>query len=689
MSRVRGARSLQGIVSTVVVLLVINGAMADTVDTCPEGFTCHWEGDVFVLHSEWNCELLEDMPVNTSRLTVSCDRPPCYVYKPYVDIAVNTSRLKVVCVIYDVNNPYASWNVLQVLSSYWSQHAILKTIDLVSHSRNVITFTDMGLFFPLLEHVSLTGIIDCGYTKGLLSLISHEHVKSIYATSGKQNTPFMSWCAISVSTIMPMNRTTSQLPIQHVGSQLEFISFNGALLYTGSLPYMSFPEREIQINDSSNVLRYVDMSSFQTSSCINIAFTGLHAIDYCNIQNIRSIDPDVLKEMHNVTVLLLGNNDLDYVVANDTENLLFRDNKHLKILDLAGCQLTEIPTKEFVHLQHLQQLNLSSNSLEAFHVELHTLNELIFLNLSTNKLKTVSAAMRVQLDQMAADRHVQVDISRNPFECTCSDIEFVLWVQNSRMIFQNKNNTFCTDHKSNSQPLFRIDTGQMENDCNLARYTSFITSSAEPTTENHKDNVLMTTLIATIVVFVLISVVLCVAYIYRWKCAYVWNRFKKCTTSTDVQLKEVVYDRDAFICYNSNDSGWVCHDLLDHLDSSGISTVIHHRDFLPGSVLEETIRESIDRSRFTVLVLSPDFLASNWCRLEMHIARNRIISEGRDVIVPIILREFPTSQMTRTLAGILSKSYLQWTDDKDGQALFWDKLITKLKHGGNLRPLEK
>ncbi|KAK2153708.1 hypothetical protein NP493_2272g00016 [Ridgeia piscesae] len=213
-----------------------------------------------------------------------------------------------------------------------------------------------------------------------------------------------------------------------------------------------------------------------------------------------------------------------------------------------------------------------------------------------------------------------------------------------------------------------------------------------PTTQSNSDNdgdkSLATYLIPATIIFVLIASVLCVARYYRWKCAYAWNRFKKCTTLTDVQLDEVVYDRDAFICYNSNDSGWVCHDLLDHLDSSGISTVIHHRDFLPGSVLEEMIRESIDRSRFTVLVLSPDFLASNWCRLEMHIARNRIISEGRDVIVPIILREFPTSQVTRTLAGILTKSYLQWTDDPEGQALFWDKLITKLKHGGNLRPLE-
>ena len=340
-SWVRGARSLQGLVSTVVVVLVINGAMADTVDTCPKGFRCHWEEDVFVLHSESSCGIIEYRRVNTSRLNVSSDRPLYDVYNPYVDMPVNASRLKVVCDLptYDVLNPYRAWDILEDISSGWSQHAILKSIDLVRHTRDVITFPDMELSFPLLEHVSLTGIIDCGYSYALLSLISHEHVKTIYATSVKKNLPFMSWCAVSVSTIMSMNRTTLYQPTLHVkvGSQLEFLSFNGALLYTASLPYMSFPEREIQINDSSSVLRYVDMSSFQTSSCINVAFIGFHAIDYCNIQNIRSIDPDVFREMHNVTVLLLGNNDLDYVVANDTENLLFRDNKHLKILDLADA----------------------------------------------------------------------------------------------------------------------------------------------------------------------------------------------------------------------------------------------------------------------------------------------------------------------------------------------------------------
>ncbi|KAK2192119.1 hypothetical protein NP493_38g04029 [Ridgeia piscesae] len=150
---------------------------------------------------------------------------------------------------------------------------------------------------------------------------------------------------------------------------------------------------------------------------------------------------------------------------------------------------------------------------------------------------------------------------------------------------------------------------------------------------------------------------------------------------------DVVYERDAFICYNSNDSAWVCNDLLKHLENRQVSTVIHQRDFLPGSILEDIIRESIAKCRYTVLVLSPDFLASNWCLLEMHLARAHVSSHVGGGIVAIILREFPLSQLTRTLEDILSKSYLKWTDSPHGQVLFWDKLVTKLRRGGNLRPL--
>ena len=85
----------------------------------------------------------------------------------------------------------------------------------------------------------------------------------------------------------------------------------------------------------------------------------------------------------------------------------------------------------------------------------------------------------------------------------------------------------------------------------------------------------------------------------------------------------------------------------------------------------------MESSRFTVLVLSPDFLSSNWCLFELDSARTHAISRGRDVIVPIILREFPTAPNSRHLADIFDRSYLKWTGDQEGKSMFSDKLITK------------
>ena len=800
------------VMSTVVVLLVLTCAMADTADTCPEHFKCHWEGDVFVLHCQQTNETVTskmaivtttDLPVIASRLKIVCDHQHVEMQLGFTNLyditdltlegadvnAIGSDIFRGVAnlsslvlrnlhwksIDYDcfesltylrsltldhlgrlefmhpdalkplvsleslsflhIALPYGGYvpalrgimsSTVQTLALHgmdssdpgvnmtplfrnWTCRATLKKVDLVNNRFRMTVMTNMGQYWrwPQLEHLSLTGnlITTTPYETplSLASIISDEHLKTIFVTGVKNSIAqpgAKALCAISVSTNVS-SLYHPEWPIKpiEVGSHLESISFNGAKYIIENIAIaewafaLQYPEGGygIHINDSRNVLKYLDLSSFQTTPCVTMAFVGCHALEYFNIQNIRSIEPKVFHQMTNLTVLLLGNNDLGNVVADDTESSLFIENKKLKILDLSGCHLTEIPSDEFSFLHDLQQLNLSRNSLEQLQVDLKNLSAFQFLNLSENKLSTLPVAMRVQLDQMGADRNMQVDISGNPLECTCNDTDFVSWIHKSRVIFENKHNTYCTDGENNLLHLFGLHSDELERVCNPDRYLDATTGSTEVTVSNNqkdKHNAYVTILLPTMIVFVFVSAMLFVAYKYRWKFAAAWNRFKKYTKFTDVHLDEVVYERDAFICYNSNDSGWVCHDLLDHLDSSGVSTVIHHRDFLPGSVLEETIRESIDKSRFTVLVLSPDFLDSNWCQLEMHVARSRIISEGRDVIVPIILREFPTSQVTRTLADILTKSYLQWTDDPEGQALFWDRLITKLKHGGNLRPLE-
>ena len=422
--------------------------------------------------------------------------------------------------------------------------------------------------------------------------------------------------------------------------------------------------------NSNGTMRYIDLSNTRATVALSFSIVQLRALRYLNVQNLnmQRLRGALFADMPRLSMLLLGRNNIGASIANDSRHVLFARNTNLRLLDLAGCHITDIPPDEFSDLRHLRVLNLSTNEIANFTVRLNKLTSLRLLNVSYNRLTTLPLTTLKELERVARRRTIQVDISDNPLVCGS---EFVTWAKSTKVHFLRAEQTLCEGDNGTRPVEFGVVT-------TLSDRLVF-------DVDNHDRTVAIA--VSLSVIALAIPVLVFVLYRCRWKLALCCHRMKTGTQS-DETPRDRTYKRDAFICYNSNDREWVCGDLLRHLEDNAVSTILHHRDFLPGSVLEDTIRESIAMSRFVVLVLSPDFLASNWCLLEMHLARSRVTSEGRDVIVPVILREFPATQVTRTLEAILSTSYLQWTDNRQGQALFWDKLVTKLKHGGNIRPLD-
>ena len=458
-----------------------------------------------------------------------------------------------------------------------------------------------------------------------------------------------------------------------LGPRVESISLRDTILIADTKTRI-YP---VCFRDSNDTVHYVDLANGRSTKPLSFSLVNLRMLQYLNLQNLNThvLTEQLFSNMVNLTMLLLGQNPIGGSIANDSENALFSNSTTLRMLDLAECQITTVPAEEFSHLHQLEILNLSRNDISTFTAKLERLTSLRLLNISHNRLTTLSPTTTKELDRMASQRTVQVDISGNPLLCFADQSEFVTWAKTTRVQFVNAENTFCTGENGTELLYFGDGTIPEEGGPEITEI------------KNSNDGWKYGIGISLSLIGIAIPIAVFIWCRCRWKFALYCHHMKK-GKSTDDATNLQSFKRDAFICYNSEDSSWVCQELLHRLEDCQISTVIHHRDFLPGSVLEETIRESIDMSRYTVLVLSPDFLSSNWCLLEMHLARYRIISEGRDVIVPIILREFPASLLTRTLEGILSKSYLEWTDDPEGQALFWDKLVTKLKQGGNIRPLD-
>ncbi|KAI0218840.1 hypothetical protein LSAT2_029482 [Lamellibrachia satsuma] len=590
------------------------------------------------------------------------------MYADYAEILGRlppSSRLRslIMYAVHSENHPETYLNI-DILFDRGRSSQNLRYLDL-GHNNIVSIDGRPAQAWPVLEYICLAENVFLGaqaITSFWMQFCTHKTLKTIDLS--RINERALS-SGDAVFRLIVDEKCTLGVPMR-LGPRVESVSVRDTTFIANSNT-SHFP---LCFNDYHNTMHYVDLSNGRLTKPLTFSLINLRALQYLNIQNLntRRLTVTTFHGKPNLTMLLLGRNDMGASIANDSVNSLFARNIKLRMLDLAECHITAVPPDEFSQLHQLQILNLSHNEMTTFTVKLGKLTSLRLLNISHNRLTTLHATTLEELDYMASQRTVQVDISGNPLQCFSKHTEFIAWAKKTSVQFVNTKNTLCTSE-------------------NGSQHISFGTESTEIIQREKVDNTWKYGIgISLAMVVLAVFIATLVWYRCRWKCAFYFHQIKK-TPSADTNSRRT-YKRDAFICYNSNDSTWVCHDLLQRLEDNRISTVIHHRDFLPGSILEETIRESIDMSRFTVLVLSPDFLSSNWCLLEMHLARNRIISEGRDVIVPIILREFPTSQLTRTLEGILSKSYIEWTDDPEGQALFWDKLITKLKQGGNIRPLQ-
>ena len=144
---------------------------------------------------------------------------------------------------------------------------------------------------------------------------------------------------------------------------------------------------------------------------------------------------------------------------------------------------------------------------------------------------------------------------------------------------------------------------------------------------------------------------------------------------------------DAFVAYEERDENWIFNELIPNIEEApnAMRLYIGIRDDELGQFRVQAMIDGIERSRKTLIILSPHFMESEWCYFEMQIAQHRLLDEGRDVIVPILLQPIPDDKMTRLLRKLLRiKGVLEYTEDPVGKQLFWQKLKLKLKRPGRI-----
>lgn len=332
----------------------------------------------------------------------------------------------------------------------------------------------------------------------------------------------------------------------------------------------------------------------------------------------------------------------------------------LKELDVADNRIQCIQPDIFHHIENIERVNLSLNEIHTFDAELDETKTLKYLDLSNNRLQTLSQSSRRQLSRLAGTHTIHVDLSDNVLLCTCDTIDFLRWMQTTKVDLIKRDKYTCS-YSNNSIAHLN----------NILHIIDHLNSQCE-------SKIAFIVSISAISAFILVCTGAILSYTFRWKIRYLYYKAKiKIPYKTIGHGYEQIFEYDIFISYSSEDNKIVRQGAIDEFETKrNIHACIHERDFLAGESIALNISRGIRCSKRTVLFISSSFLASEWCMYELNIARMESLHTGRKVILVVMLENIANRTLPLDVLDLIQTyTYLEYPrhSTKADLDVFWDK----------------
>lgn len=107
------------------------------------------------------------------------------------------------------------------------------------------------------------------------------------------------------------------------------------------------------------------------------------------------------------------------------------------------------------------------------------------------------------------------------------------------------------------------------------------------------------------------------------------------------------------------DKTWVRKILLPGLEAEGLRACIDYRDFRLGAPLINEVQRAVESSRYTLAILSPAYLTSNFTELENVLAEHLGLEKSQRRLL-CVMREPCTPRL-----GIRARLWLDMSDDSE------------------------
>ncbi|XP_076387505.1 toll-like receptor 7 [Megachile rotundata] len=401
------------------------------------------------------------------------------------------------------------------------------------------------------------------------------------------------------------------------------------------------------------------------------------------------LDGNVLRELQNHVFIGRKNMRVLYVNASGIEsiqNRTFNGLNNLQILHLEDNRIRELKGFEFERLSHLRELYLQNNLIGFIsNLTFLPLHSLEILRLSGNRLVTFPV-WQVTLNA----RLVELSLGSNPWSCRCKFLqELSSWVSDNAHKVVDASDVWCY-YGGDARPAYRRRLNVNETVC-----SDYFSQGG--VIESIMISDYLPLVAATLSAVLVLLVIIVLAFIFRepvgaWAYSKYGLRFLRAkpgkstggtaampsaapmSTCCDAD-RERLYD--CYVCYSPNDEDFVLHSLAVELEhgTAGLRLCLHHRDLpcvLRTSAPAPVVLEAVDASRRVLIILTRNFLQTEWSRFEFRAALHEAL-RGRAaqlVVVqaghacPEVERDPELRPYLRTAAAILT-----W-----GEKRFWERL---------------
>ena len=375
------------------------------------------------------------------------------------------------------------------------------------------------------------------------------------------------------------------------------------------------------------------------------------------------IDPKIFQELNCLKILLLDDA-LPFNMLFKFGEKPFTHNKDLVYLELSHIGIDSLHVDIFKHLNQLKFLNLSHNQIQ--HVDDHFENLTSeHVDISYNALTQIPITLVTVLERnMKMNSLIKaiINITGNPFQCSCTLMSEITRVQMSEVKVISLNSTQdklnCILQNGTRIPFSEV-RKQLESICHVNELTPIVfLTFVYP----------FSSILITLSTF---------GYKYRWRVKLAWYTVLHLFYNKEQERTDFRFD--AFISYCSHDEDWVRKKLVANLEKENnkYKLCLHYHHFIPGRCITDNITAAVQKSRKTVLVVTKKYLKSGWCDFETRFAQTHHLHEHAGGVIGIL---HPEVFHVRGACGMAldrlldSVTYINWPIEKEQEALFWFQL---------------